>query len=420
MNASILFQPMQIGSMTVSGRIWKTATSETRATEDGFIGDEFIGFYEPIAWAGTPLIITGNLYVSFAGKPTYRNAGIDADDKIPGLRRLVERVHHHGSLIVAQLNHCGRQMNPAAIGVKDALSASDVRDKVLLTKPRPMTQAEIIRTIDEFASAALRAKQAGFDGVQIHFAHGYLLSEFLTPYTNRRQDDYGGSFENRLRFPLAVLHAVRNKVGPEYPVLAKINGADLLTGRNGLETAELVRIAQVLEADGLDAVEISCGHYESGFPMIRGKFDDFFTAQMKEGAGQFMTPALKLAARTVNAPLAAAANRLWPAQEGFNLDFARQFKAGLKIPVITVGGFQSAQAMEQAITRGQTDAISIARAMIADPFLVKHLREGKTGPQCDFCNGCIARAGGSPVDCYNTALQPGRRVMLRDAGFTAG
>lgn len=420
MNNSVLFHPLRVGRMEVSGRVWKTATSETRATRDGFIENEFIDFYEPIAWAGTPLIITGNLYVSFSGKPTYRNAGIDADDKIPGLQRLVDTVHKHGSLIVAQINHCGRQMNPEAIGVKDALSASDVRDKIMLTKPRPMTYAEIQRTVEEFAAAALRAKKAGFDGVQVHFAHGYLLSEFLTPHTNRRTDNYGGSFEKRLRFPLEVMRAVRARVGADFPILAKVNGADLLMVKGGLDTADLVRITQALEAEGLDAVEISCGHYESGFPMIRGHFDGFFEAQIKEGAGQFMSVGMKLAARLANAPLATAANHLWPPKEGFNLDFARHFKAGLKIPVITVGGFQSPQAMEQAIAAGETDAVSIARAMIADPFLVKHLRDGTRGPQCDFCNGCIARAGGSPVDCYNEKLRPQRRAMLAAAGFATG
>ncbi|CBL44565.1 NADH:flavin oxidoreductase [gamma proteobacterium HdN1] len=419
MSERMLFKPIRIGSLDVPGRVWKTATSETRATADGFVGDEFIRFYEPIAWAGTPLIITGNLYVGFSGKPTYRNAGIDADDKIPGLTRLVDTVHRHGSLIVAQINHCGRQMNPEAIGVEHALSASDVRDKAMFTKPRAMTITEIQRTIEEFASAAWRAKQAGFDGVQVHFAHGYLLSEFLTPHTNRRKDAYGGSFENRLRFPLEVMRAVRARVGADYPVLAKINGADLLMVGNGLTTGELVRVAKVLEAEGLDALEISCGHYESGFPMIRGRFDTFFEDQMAEGAGQFMSSGMKFAARLANKPLTAVANRLWPTKEGFNLEFARQFKSALQIPVITVGGFYSESAMENAIRTGDTDVISIARAMIADPFMVKHLREGTRGPQCDFCNGCIARAGGKPVDCYNEALRPEREAMLAAAGFSA-
>lgn len=414
---NILFKPMRIGSLEVPGRVWKSATSETRANEDGFVEDEFIDFYKPIAWAGTPLIITGNLYVGFSGKPTYRNAGIDADDKIPGLKRLTDTVHQYGSLIVAQLNHCGRQMNPEAIGVEHALSASDVRDKVLLTKPRPMTLKEIGRTVEEFASAAERAKKAGFDGVQLHFAHGYLLSEFLTPYTNRRKDGYGGSFEARLRLPREVLQAVRQRVGPDFPILGKINGADLLKTGRGLKTAELVQVALALEAAGLDAMEISCGHYESGFPMIRGRFNGFFTAQMNAGAGQFMHPLMRMAARLLDGPLGFVCNLLWPPREGFNLAFAREFKAALKIPVITVGGYHSRAAMEEAIQQGQTDAISIARAMIADPFLVKHLREGEKGPECDFCNGCIARAGGSPVDCYNEKLRPEREAMLAAAGF---
>lgn len=417
-----LFTPLKVGGLEVPGRLWKAATSETRANDDGTIGEEYISFYEPMAWAGTPLIITGNLYVSLSGKPTWRNAGIDDDDKLPGLMQLTERMHQHGSKIIAQINHCGRQKNAGALdnrsGNLDALAPSAVRDKVMLVKPREMTVAEIERTIDDFAAAAFRAKQASFDGVQIHLAHGYLLCEFLTPHTNRRSDQYGGTFEKRLRVPLDVLRAVRERVGPEFPVLAKINGADLLVGSDGNHTATLVEIAQRLQDEGLDGLEISCGHYESGFPMIRGRFDTFFDAQMSEGGGQFLARSMRLALRVAQKPIEKAANKLWPPQEGFNLAFAREFKRALDIPVICVGGFHSAEGMANAISDEGCDAISLGRAMIADPFLVKHLREGSSGPQCDWCNGCIARAGGMPVDCYNPKLQSQREAMLAQATFT--
>ncbi|MDC0661363.1 NADH:flavin oxidoreductase [Marinobacter sp. SS21] len=412
-----LFSPLTIGKLELPGRIFKTATSETRGSEDGFVTDELLDFYAPIAWAGTPLIITGNLYISVQGKSTYRMCGIDNDDKIPGLTRWTELAHQYGSRIFAQINHCGRQMNPDVIGVKEALAPSAVRDKAMLTKPRAMTLNEIEEVIEDHVAAVVRAQKAGFDGVQIHMAHGYLLSEFLTPQTNRRKDQYGGSLENRMRLPLEVLRAVRKRVGPDYPVIAKLNGADLLLQGKGLDTDELVQVAQALQAEGLDGIEISCGHYESGFPMICGRFDGFLEAQVAEGAGKYLPAPMRMAAKLGAKALAKRANKAWPTREGFNGDFSRQFKAALDIPVICVGGFHTREAMEQAINSGVCDAVSIARAMIADPFLVQHLREGVEGPQCDFCNGCIARAGGSPVDCYNDKLRPARQAMLKEAGF---
>jgi 2,4-dienoyl-CoA reductase-like NADH-dependent reductase (Old Yellow Enzyme family) len=409
---SVLFQPLTIGKVDVAGRVFKAATSETRASIDGFVTDELIAFYEPIARARTPLVLTGNLYVSKSGKSTYRMCGIDDDDKIDGLRRWASAVRSHGSAFFAQLNHCGRQTYPHVVGIPEALSASDVREKVMGTTPRAMTHAEIARTVDDFAAAAGRAKAAGFDGVQIHLGHGYLLSQFLTPYTNRRRDQYGGSPANRMRFPREVLRAVRARVGGDYPVIAKINGADLLPGRRGLETPELVEVARALEGEGLDAIEITVGHYESGFPMIRGRFDDFFDVILNEGAGRNM-PAMRLRAARLVAPMAArAANAMWPPSEGFNLPYARQFKAALRIPVICVGGFQSREGMERAILSGACDAVSVARAMVADPLLYQHLRDGEVGPKCDFSNGCIARAGSLPVDCYNRGLRAEREAML--------
>ena len=412
-----LFAPLKINQLEVDGRVFKTATTETWATEDGYISDEYMRFYEPFAHAKTPLIITGNMYVGQSGKPTYRTPGIEHDDKIPGLKKFTDMVHSNGSKVVAQINHVGRQTNPKAVGNKVALAPSAVREMTSFNMPRAMTLAEIERTIEEFALASKRAKEAGFDGVQIHVSHGYLLCQFLTPRTNRREDEYGGSFEKRLRFSREVIRAARMRVGPDYPILIKLNGSDMLMVKGGLETPELIEIAKALVAEGVDAIEVSCAHYESGFPNMRGRFDNFIKVQMQEGQGIFLPKWRRVLMSMFNKPIGNYANSHWPTQEGFNLDFARQFKAELSVPIITVGGYNTPNAMRDALNSGAADAISVARAMIADPFFYQHLREGKSGPHCDYCNQCVARGGGKGLDCYNPALPTKRKEMLKAAGF---
>jgi 2,4-dienoyl-CoA reductase-like NADH-dependent reductase (Old Yellow Enzyme family) len=414
MAQDLLFSQLRIGSLTVDGRFGKAATSETRADGDGYITDELLAFYDPIVRAGTPLVITGNLYVCKQGKSTPRQCGIDDDDKLAGLRRWTALAHAHGSRLIAQLNHSGRQTIPHAVGLAEAVSASDVTEKIMGTTPRPLERAEIAQTIDAFTDAAARAERAGFDGVQLHMGHGYLINQFLTPYTNRRRDDYGGPLANRMRFAREVLAAVRRRVGRDYPVLAKLNGADLLYGRRGATTDEFIAVAQALASDGLDAVEITVGHYESGMPMMRGNFDAFFSALGKEGAAKNAPVARRLGLRVAAPLLATACNLLWPKKEGFNAPYARRFRRALTIPVLCVGGFHTRRAMEEALGRGDCDGITVGRAMIANPWLARDLRlggDGLSGPVCRYTNGCIARAGNLPVDCYDAEVRAQRELV---------
>src|ERR1700751_5303381 len=260
-SASPLLKPLRIGRLNVAGRLYKSATSETRATDDGHVTDELLEFYEPMVRAGTPLIVTGNLFVSLQSKSAGRQGGIDSDDKKPGLREGGPLVHSGGSLLVAQLSHGGRQMARSSDPGKATVSASSVREPLYGTKPRPLRADEIPALVDAFAAAGARAQDVGFDGVQIHAAHGYLLSEFLTPHTNRRTDEYGGSLDNRMRLVREVFLAIRAPVGDDFPTLLKMNGTDMLPLRKGATTAELVRVAKVLADEGVDAVEVFRVHY---------------------------------------------------------------------------------------------------------------------------------------------------------------
>jgi 2,4-dienoyl-CoA reductase-like NADH-dependent reductase (Old Yellow Enzyme family) len=407
-----LFDPIRIGSLQLSGRFAKSATIEALCNADGFVTDELIAFYERFAEAGTPLIVTGSAHYSLDGRAMVRQMGLDHDDKIPGLRRLTEAVHRHGTKIFAQPYHCGRQAIPRPVGRTEALSASAVFEPTLMVKPRPMTVAEIHTTIRQHADAAVRCREAGFDGIQIHAAHGYLINQFLTPHTNRRSDEYGGSFENRLRFLLEKYRETRERVGADYPIILKLNGCDALPLRKGLGTDQLVRVAQRMEAEGLDAVEISAGHYESGFAFERGRWDGFFRTVVTQGAARQLPAFARLGIRTVAPLMDRFLNKSAAYSEGFNLPYAREFKRALEIPVMCVGGFVHREAMERAIDEGDCDIVSAARALLADPHLYRHMKEGVRGPECNYCNACYARASALPTDCYEPAIRAEKDLMI--------
>ena len=415
MTRNPLFSPIRIGSLDLPGRLVKSATTETRSTDDGFVTDELIEYYEQIARGGTPLLITGNAYFDPYSKAAPRQIGADHDNKIPGLRRLTDAVHRHGSKIFFQIYHVGRQAVPRFAGRKEALSASPVLEPSLGVRPREITEGEIRAVVRGLADAAGRGQEAGFDGVQIHAAHGYLISAFLTPHTNRRTDAYGGSFENRMRLPLEVYRAIRERVGRDYPVILKINGSDDLPLRRGLKTEDLVRVARRMEAEGVDAVEISAGHYESAFTFERGMWKGFFSTLTTIGVGTYLPWYRRLPVRILAPALEWGIGRIAGYREGFNLPYARRFKEALRIPVICVGGFIHREAMEAAIRTGACDMISVARALIADPFLYQHMKEGIQGPRCDFCNACFARGATWPVDCYNEAVRAQKDRMLDSA-----
>jgi 2,4-dienoyl-CoA reductase-like NADH-dependent reductase (Old Yellow Enzyme family) len=410
-NESVLFTPFAIGKLSITGRLIKTATSETRATADGIATQQHIDFYLPMAKGGVPLIITGNVYPSLDGKSTPFQMGVDDDGKIPALKQLVDSVHAHGTKIFAQLNHSGRQVISDFAGISEAVSASSVKDLSTGTRPRALTLAEIERIVQRFADAAARCKQAGFDGVQIHGGHGYLVNQFLTPYTNKRTDDYGGSFENRLRFLRDLYRAMRARVGKDYPVIIKLNGSDYLPLRPGLKTQELVKIAKAMEQEGIDAVEVSVGQYESGFPMVRGTFSRCLR-HMQSGGVRHLALWRRMAFGLSWPLLALVCDVLFKGREGFNLHYARQFKQALSIPVICVGGFLSREAMQTAIERGDCDAVSVGRGFIADPLLYQHLHDGTPGPQCVYCNACVGLIGTQPVDCYHPGIRAEKDAML--------
>jgi 2,4-dienoyl-CoA reductase-like NADH-dependent reductase (Old Yellow Enzyme family) len=202
-------------------------------------------------------------------------------------------------------------------------------------------------------------------------------------------------------------------VGHDYPILLKMNGSDDLPFRRGLTPEDLVLVAQRMEGEGVDAIEVSAGHYESAFTFERGTWKGFFSTLTRIGVGRnlpwYRREPIRLAGPLLDWGLRWIAGYT----EGFNLAYAKRFKASLRIPVISVGGFVHREAMEGALARGDCDMVSVARALIADPFLYRHMQEGVQGPTCDFCNACFARGATWPVDCYNEEVRAEKDQMLQ-------
>jgi 2,4-dienoyl-CoA reductase-like NADH-dependent reductase (Old Yellow Enzyme family) len=356
----MLFEPFSFAGFTLKNRIVRSATYEKRADEDGFVTDSLIELYETLARGGSGLIITGNALVHHTGRCLPQMLSIHSDIYIPGLRKLTEAVHRLDSLIIAQLNHGGRQCPPLLLGGQKPLAPSEVHDPATRATPKAMTNTEIWDIIDAFGEAARRAQLSGFDAVQIHAAHGYLISSFLSPHTNRRDDYWGGDEERRFHFIEEVYKAVREAVGEHYPVFIKINCDDLLPG--GITLEESVKAVSRLQAMGLDAVEISGGMRESQVKTIRPDI-------------------------------------LAPEDEAYFRNAGKLFRQTLGIPVILTGGMRSKTVMEDVLAKGQADLIGMSRPLIREPALPALLKEGKEKADCISCNKCIRFSRLSYVRC---------------------
>lgn len=346
----MLFESFNLAGIRLKNRLVRSATYEKRADEDGFVTDSLIEFYKTLTKGGVGLIITGNALVHPSGRTITQSICIHSDIYISGLKRLTDAVHELGGVIFIQLVHGGRQSLPVLLGGQMPMAPSAVFDPSTKVMPREMTDGEIWQMIDAFADAARRARISGFDGVQIHGAHGYLVSEFLSPHTNRREDYWGGDEERRFHFVEELYRAIRSEVGDDYQILIKMNADDCLEG--GLRPDEAVRIAKRLDALGIDAIEVSGGMYEAG----------------------------KKTART---------NILRIEDEAYFRDSARLFKENINTPVILVGGIRSKTVMEDILQKGDADLISLSRPLIREPDLTERLREGKERADCISCNGCM-------------------------------
>jgi len=349
-----LFEPTQIKSLTLANRFVRSATWEGLARKDGSATPRLIDIASRLAQGGVGLIITGHAYVSREGQAGGGQLGIHSDDLIPGLVEMTTYVHELGGKIAVQLAHAGIHASYTLSGLEP------IGPSVLQTGPEPvgreMTRHDIEAVIHAFAAAAKRSQAAGFDAVQIHGAHGYLVSQFLSPYFNKRKDEYGGSIENRARLAIEVVKAVRNAVGPDFPVLIKLNSEDFLP--EGLAVEEMVQTSIMLGENGMDGIEMSGGTIMSKkrSPFRKGKIP-------------------------IDEP------------EVYYEDAARQYKKKVHVPLMLVGGIRTFEMAERLVTEGLTDYISLSRPLIREPDLVNRWKSGDRRPAaCISDNGCFRPA----------------------------
>ncbi|MCG8342506.1 MAG: NADH:flavin oxidoreductase [Chlorobiales bacterium] len=373
------------------------------ADERGAPTEALEKLYLRIAKGGAGAIITGYAGVQQDGKSSLSNMlMIDCDELIPAYRKLTDRVHEQGVPIILQIAHCGRQTRSAVTGMQ-TVAPSPVKDFIFNEEiPHALDDREIETIINNFVAAAERAKKAGFDGVQLHMAHGYLLAQFLSNHTNRRRDKWGGSTENKFRIISEIMRRTRESLG-SYPVLAKINAYD---GRpKGMRVEEAVEIARMLEAAGCDAIEVSSGTVEDGLAIMRGPNPPVGALFNSSFRFKDMSPLIK----TISSPFIRFSMRSPNPLRGYNIKAAKAIKEAVSIPVITVGGLHDLSDISSAIESGSADYISMSRPFIIEPDIAGKFRQGKqTASRCIMCNYCALMIEVDKVKCYYGKL-PGRK-----------
>ena len=393
---SILFEPIQIDNMRLENRFVHSATHEGRATEQGVVTDSLVERYRRLAKGEVGLIITGYLYVHPLGRCYKHQAGINRDELIPGLKQVTDAVHEQGGKVAFQIAHGGVYARKDLIGQTPMGPSNQPRDPAYFFKPKKMSEDQIEEVIDCFGQAARRAVEAGVDALQIHAAHGYLVSQFLSPFFNDRDDDWGGSDENRFRFLRQVYQRVRQEMPEGMPLLVKMNGHDHAP-KEGITPALAARYAGWLADLGIDAVEVSCGD-DHGVDLEHGP---------RGCPGRRNRPVLCLVATARGPDDPQAGVGKFPMDDGYNLELAKPIQAALNgVPLMVVGGMRRVAHMEEVLQEGQADLISMCRPFIREPYLVKRIREGKTlVAECESCNLCIAaQVNDRPTRCYRSGL----------------
>ena len=353
---SKLFESTEINGLKLSNRFVRSATWEGMAGDDGSVTPALVNLMTRLAEGGVGLIISSHAYIKPEGQAGPKQLGVYQGALVPGLRQMTRAVHEQGGRMVLQMAHAGGFANSKLTGQPPlAPSAVEGFSKI---SPKEMASEDIREVTEAFGLAARRAKEAGFDGVQIHAAHGYLLSQFLSPLYNKRLDEYGGTVENRYRVLGQVLKKVRSTVGDDFPVLIKLNSQDFLEG--GLSLEDSVKIGGRLQEDGIDGIELSGGTFKSG--TLSPSRSGITTEE----------------------------------QEAYFTEGAKAFKEKVTVPLLLVGGIRSWPVAERIIEQGTADYISMSRPFIREPGLIRRWRSGDLRPA--FClsdNQCFgpARAG---------------------------
>lgn len=386
-----LFAPARLGPIELRNRTIKCATYETRA-KGGLVTDELIEWHREFALGGVGMCTLAYCSASADGR-TFPDQIWMRDEALPGLQRFTDAIHEAGASAALQLGHAGWFADPHATGTRP-LGPSAMFAPKGLTWSRELTAADLKRLLEDFGRGARLAIEAGFDAIEVHVGHGYLLSQFLSPYNNRRRDENGGDIDNRARFPRQVVRAVRDAVGTKAAVYIKFNMEDGFAG--GLTIEEGLRVASLFEADGhLDAIQLTGGHTtKTPMFLMRGH------TPVAEIAALQSTPFKRWLMRLVMPYVL----RSYKFEEAFFLASARRFRATLKLPLMLLGGVTRLDTMCQAIDEG-FDFLALGRVLIREPDLIRRMQAGETSHGlCEPCNQCMAYVGVKPTICPRREL----------------
>ena len=379
------FTPFTLGSLRLRNRIVKPATFEGMCP-GGQVSPALVEHHRQVAAGGAALTTVAYASVSPDGR-SYATQLSMRPEVAPGLATLVDAVHREGAAASLQLGHCGYFADRRLVGGRP-MGASRRFNTYGLSFARPMTEEDLARVVADFAASARIAAGAGLDAVELHFGHGYLVSQFLSPFTNRRTDAWGGSLENRSRLAVEVLRAVRGAVGPEFPVLLKVNLRDGFPG--GLELEEAMEVARRLEGEGATGLVLS-GGFVSRTPlyMLRGDVPVRQMAAVQERwwarAGLILFGRLLVQA--------------YPYEEGFFLAEARRMRATVRLPLVLLGGVKTLALIDRALGSG-FELVGMGRALLHDPDLPRKMERGEaTASACVPCNECIAEMDRGGVRC---------------------
>lgn len=428
MSWDVISRPLALGPLTVKNRVLRSSLGGRWDNYDGSGTPVRVNWELRYARGGVGAIISSNAPVHPRGRLLPGYAYIDDDDKVPFWRDLIARVHEHDCAYILQLAHAGRERIIPGIEYATAVSSTDEAEPLNGFETERLTTEGVREVVRMFADGARRAKEAGADGIELAGANGVLFTQFLSSAINDRKDEYGGSLENRARFSLEVVRAIREQVGPDYCLGFKISIEEVLNEllpwlKRGNTVEESLQVCRWLEEAGVDYLHVSSG---GGFPHPRNPVGDFpaadvvktFDTLLSSGRTTFRN---YLVFRTW--PFSKIFRWWWErpgkrlGREGINLSAARLTKQAVSIPVLCTGGFQTASVIAGAIERGDCDGVTIARPLVANPNLVRFFEQGRdSAPRpCTYSNKCLFAFVENPLACYDESRFDSHEEMIREA-----
>jgi 2,4-dienoyl-CoA reductase (NADPH2) len=416
MSNDVIFAPLKFRNLTVKNRLFRSNVSGRFDNYDGSGTQARINWEESFALGGVGAIISSFVPVHIRGRILPNYAMVDSDDKIPFWRAVGEAVHRHDCKFIMQLSHSGRQRdNPGVENFRQkGLSSTNKKDSFHGLLCEAMSLRQIKEAVRHFADGARRAREAGLDGVELHASHGYLITQFLSSAINDRQDEYGGSLRNRAAFLLEIIQAIRQEVGADYHLQAKLNAVDFGNAlypwdKKGNTLDEGVQVAKWAEEAGVDAIHVSIGSIfphpllpPGGLPV--DEFNWWYGAIISSGVRGYMNYTVchfKLL-RPILDFLWNRTKKSHPV-EAVSSEYCREVRKNVGVPIINTGGYQDGKVIRRVISEGITDAVSIARPLIANRDLPHVLQSGRDLPAkpCTFCNRCLLNAPANPLGCYD-------------------